>query len=96
MKIIYSLFLLLFLIVVVVFASLNANLVNIHYLFGSAALPLCLLLISFFIIGLIVGFSLGFWLYLKQKRQNWHLQKSLQLVEKERHNLRVSPYQENL
>lgn len=67
MKIIGYIFLLLIIVLGFTFACLNASSVNINYYIGNANMPLSMLLVIAFIVGMIIGmlFMLGWVIKLK-------------------------------
>ncbi len=89
---IFSYIVVLFLIVLgISFAILNAGQVSIHYYIGVSHLPLSLLLVFSFGIGLIIGLLLTGVVILRLKAQKRSLKKRLKVVEKEIENLRTIP-----
>jgi putative membrane protein len=53
----------------ITFALLNSEDVVINYYIGSQSLPLSLLIVSFFILGILIGFSASLPLIIRQKLQ---------------------------
>lgn len=79
----------------ITFACLNATPVEINYYVGAHYIPLSLLLAFSLAIGACVGFIIGLSMYCRVRCKYRHLQKRLQLVEKEIDNIRALPLQEN-
>lgn len=69
MRLLNGLLLLVVLIIVIVFACLNAEPVLFNYYLGSYTLPLSALLVAAFIIGLLIGAFFCSWKILKLKIQ---------------------------
>jgi putative membrane protein len=85
MKIIGYIFLLLIIVLGFTFACLNASSVNINYYIGSTNMPLSMLLVIAFIVGMIIGmlFMLGWVVKLKHaayklRQQHKHLEHELE------------------
>lgn len=91
MKIIGYFIILILLILGVTFALLNASPVTFHYYFGVKQLPLSLLLVMSFGVGLILTFFAMSISVLKLKAERRSLRKKLKVAEKEINNLRVMP-----
>lgn len=79
----------------VTFAILNPAAVTVNYYLGEKSLPLSLLLVSTFSIGVLFGLIVSFWLVLKVKIKNYHLKQRLKMADKEVQNLRAIPLQDN-
>lgn len=94
MKVVSYLIVLLLLILGVTFALLNATSVSIHYYLGVAQLPLSLLLLISFALGLIVALIVMGIIVLRLKAKNLGLKRRLTLAEKEIENLRIMPIKE--
>lgn len=65
------------------FAILNAKVVSIDYYVGVAELPLSLLLTLAFLVGVLVGLSVGIILFFKAKATQRRLRKQLTTAKKE-------------
>jgi len=91
MKIFSYLIVLLILILGVTFAILNAAPVAVHYYIGSQQLPLSLLLVMSFGIGLLIGLLVLGFNILRLKAKNRGLRKQLRVAEEEINNLRALP-----
>ena len=89
-------YIILFLIVVlgVSFAILNAEPVTVHYYVGNRTLPLSLLLVLCFGVGLVLGFIVMGFKVLRLKAKNRGLRRRLRVAEQEIDNLRVIPVKE--
>lgn len=91
MRIFSYLIILILVIVGVTFAILNADSVTVHYYIGIKQLPLSLLILCSFAVGIIIGLLVMGWLVLRLKIKNRSLRKRLNNVEKEIQNLRTVP-----
>ncbi len=94
MRIISFIFLIILILLGITFAILNAEAVNINYYFGHSQLPLSLLLVLTFSIGLLIGLLVCSVFYLRAKRENYRLKSRLKTTEKEVDNLRTIPLQD--
>lgn len=94
MRIMSFLFLLIIVLIGVTFATLNADMVTVHYYLGSYTMPLSLLLVLVLALGSVLGMLVVFWLLLKVKIKNYRLRQRLKLTEKEIENLRAIPLQD--
>jgi putative membrane protein len=84
----------LFLVIVILgvtFAILNSSLVTVHYYVGIKQLPLSLLLVIAFVVGLIVSFLIVFIKIVRLRTELRRLKKQLRVAEKEIKNLRAIP-----
>lgn len=86
----YIIFLLLFLLGLA-FAFLNHNIVTFNYYFGSKQIPLSLLLVFSFGVGILFGFLSHIFYWIKLKAENIYLKSRLKNAEKEVNNLRSLP-----
>jgi len=91
MRVFGYVFLLIIIIWGITFAILNADPVTIHYYIGMKQLPLSLLLVISFGIGLFVSFLYMGFVILRLKSERRHLRKRLSVAEKEIDNLRTIP-----
>lgn len=91
MRIINILFVCITLLFGVTFACLNSQTVVINYYFNQKNLPLSLLLVFSFGIGLLLGLIVSVYSYLKVKSENRRLRNRANLAEKEIENLRAIP-----
>jgi putative membrane protein len=94
MRIITFILLLAIILLGISFAVLNPDVVNFNYYIGHRALPLSLLLVMTFVLGSILGLSVGFFLLIKLKIKKYKLQTQLKIAEKEIANLRAIPLQD--
>lgn len=76
------------------FGLLNAEPVNVNYLFGSRELPLSFVLVMMLIIGALAGALAGLSLAFRVKREVYRLRREVRLAEKELTNLRSLPIKE--
>ncbi|MCD6055251.1 MAG: uncharacterized protein K0R12_213 [Gammaproteobacteria bacterium] len=95
MRLITPVFFILVILVGATFACLNAAPVDIHYYVGTASVPLSLLLVFSFAIGILIGFFMGFVLYWRARCKNRRLNKRIKLAEKEINNIRSIPLKED-
>ena len=91
MKIFSYLIVLLLLILGVTFALLNASPVTIHYYLGVSQLPLSLLLIISFALGIIIALLMVSMVLIRLKAKNLGLKRRLRIAEQEIENLRTMP-----
>ena len=75
----------------VIFASLNASAVSFNYYLGVKLLPLSLLLVLAFGIGMIFGFIFALPHWFRLKRDKRKLKARIKLIEAEIANLRTLP-----
>lgn len=80
----------------VTFATLNSESVVVNYYFGSAKLPLSLLLVLVFALGSLLTMIVALWLLFKAKISNHRLRQRLSLADKEIANLRAIPLQDKV
>jgi putative membrane protein len=74
-----------------VLARLNFEPVNLHYYFGSAEIPLALLLVMVLVCGALMGLLMTLSMILSARIGNRRLRRQLQLREQEIRNLRDIP-----
>ncbi len=91
MKIIGYLLILILLIFGITFALLNAVPVTFHYYLGEKQLPLSLLLVMSFGVGLVLTFFVMSISILKLKAERRGLKKKIKVAEQELNNLRSLP-----
>ncbi|MCL5261247.1 MAG: LapA family protein [Gammaproteobacteria bacterium] len=77
------------------FASLNSNFVTFNYYFGAKSWPISLLLVYAFAGGVIIGFIVALFSWVKLKTENRRLKSRLKNIEKEVENLRTMPLKNN-
>lgn len=94
MRIVTYLFLILLVVLALIFAGLNADLVSVNYYLGIKRLPLSLLILLSFISGGLLGLLTAFITYVKLKYVSRRLRHRLNLVEKELINLRALPFKD--
>lgn len=73
------------------FAVLNATPVTFYYYVGAKQLPLSLLLVISFCIGIIICFLAMSYVVVRLKAQRRYCEKKLRLAEQEINNLRAIP-----
>jgi len=89
---IFSFIVALFIIIVgATFAVLNAKPVVFHYYVGYKTLPLSLLLVISFCIGILLCFFAMSYVVVRLKAHKRYLEKKLRLAEQEINNLRTIP-----
>lgn len=76
-------------ILVIIFAVLNAQSVNVHYYFGSDPVPLSLLLAITLTLGAVIGLLAAFKLLLSLRRENHRLRQQVKVLQKELEQARV-------
>ena len=91
MRLFSYLFLLMIMLLGLTFASLNPNVVEFNYYFGSKQLALSLALVLSFGVGIFLGLFVSMFSLLKTKKDNLLIRSRLKVVEKEVENLRSLP-----
>ncbi|OGT21380.1 MAG: hypothetical protein A3C55_04045 [Gammaproteobacteria bacterium RIFCSPHIGHO2_02_FULL_42_13] len=91
MKAIKYMIVLLLILLGISFAILNSETVTINYYLGTKQMPLSLLLIVAFGLGLLIGWISMSFKVLRLKTNLYRLKKKLQVAEKEIDNLRAIP-----
>lgn len=91
LKILYAAAALLLFLVALAFAALNAAPVNVDYYFGTAELPLVLLLVCALALGALLGTLVGLGRVLRYRRELGRLRRSVRETEQEVRNLRALP-----
>jgi len=91
MRIVALLVLLLVIALGLTFSVMNAEPVNLDYYFGSAAIPLALLLVAAVVLGALLGVIASLGVIFRLKRDNNRLRRGVRLAEKEVSNLRSLP-----
>lgn len=94
MRIISFVLLLIIILIGITFATLNSNIVTVHYYIGQRDMALSLLLVSVFATGCLLGILVMLWLLIKTKMKNYQLNHRLKLAEREVANLRAIPIQD--
>ena len=79
----------------ITFSILNAEPVVLHYYVGNRQLPLSLLLVCGFVLGLMCGMLIMSIKLMRAKAKTRSIRKKLKLAEQEVVNLRVIPVQDN-
>jgi len=95
MKIVYYVFLFVIALLGITFAGLNAATVSLNLYLTSWSLPLSLLLVLTFGLGLLFGFLVALAPYLRCKKQNYRLKGQVRLAQQEVENLRAIPVDDN-
>jgi putative membrane protein len=96
MRILLYIVFLLIILLGISFAYLNANSVTFNYYLGERTMPLSLLLICSFGVGLILGFVVVFISWIRLKVENIRLKKRLKSAKQEIENLRAIPIQDKI
>jgi lipopolysaccharide assembly protein A len=91
MRIISFAFLLLIMLFGITFAALNSTPVMFNYYLGAKQLPLSLLLVFIFGIGILTGFIFLLFPILRLKSENIRLKSRLKIADQEIANLRTIP-----
>ncbi len=73
------------------FSILNAQSVQLHYFIASRQLPLALLLVVFFVLGLLCSVLIGGAHWMRYQRKQHALKRELKLAQLEISNLRTMP-----
>ena len=73
------------------FATLNAEMVNVNYYFGTKSLPVSVVIVGSLGLGLFLGLIFSFFKLIKLKSENMRLKSRAKMVEKEVENLRAIP-----
>lgn len=91
MRIFSYLFLLAVMLVGLTFASLNAQVITFNYYLGTKELPLSILLVLAFGVGIFLGLFGAVYSWFKARRDVVRMKSRLKVVEKEVENLRSIP-----
>lgn len=94
-RILNIVFYLLLIILGLVFAVLNSELVALNYYFGSHDVHLSIVMVISVCIGALIGVLVSLAQIMKARREISKLKKSVQLTEKEVANLRTIPIKDN-
>ena len=94
MRILMTIFYLLLILVGVSFAGLNATSVQINVYFTTFHMPISVLIVLTFGIGVFLGLALFLSRYWRLKTENRRIKTQLKLTEKEIRNLRAIPLQD--
>lgn len=89
MRIIGFIFILFIVLLGIGFATLNSDIVTVHYYLGERTMPLSLLLVSIFVAGCLLGLGVGLILLVKIKIKNYRLRQRLKTAEREIESLRA-------
>lgn len=81
MRIVNYLFLVFIILVGVTFALLNAKGVDLNYYFGTIRIPLSLLLVESFALGILITLIVNFVVYIKLKRKNIYLRDQIRTLQ---------------
>ncbi len=79
------------LVVAIIFASVNHELVTLNYLLGKTELWLSAIVFGSVTVGLLIGLSLEGWLLLRQRARIRKLEALVKTTESELNNLRNMP-----
>tara|TARA_A100001015_G_scaffold28905_1_gene32114 strand:+ start:194 stop:487 length:294 start_codon:yes stop_codon:yes gene_type:complete len=96
MRYIRLMILVIILLIVILFASLNAHFVVLHYFFGQVTVYFPILLFLFFFIGLFIGVLLSLPAYIKKDAKYREQSVKLNKMQIELRNLRKIPLKEEL
>lgn len=94
MRIIMTILYVLLILVGISFAGLNASSVQINAYFATLTMPVSVLIIFVFGMGVLFGFILFFSRYWRLKSEHRKLKNQLKMTEKEIRNLRAIPLQD--
>ncbi len=95
MRIISTTLLLLLCIIVVAFALLNAETVDVYYFLGTAHLPVSLLLLIVLVLGAFIGWCSGLGMVFGSRKHVHELNKKVKMLQKELDNLRAMPVKDS-
>lgn len=95
MRIVYTIFLTLVVILSLLFAVSNSEQVNIHYYFGNATVPLSLALAIAVVIGCILGMLGCLKVILRTKYNLRSVKQEMNLAKKEIANMRAIPIKDS-
>lgn len=90
-KILYSVIFIFIALLGIIFAVLNADLVNLNYYFDSKEIPLSLAIILSMFLGAILGVLASLSFMLRHRKEVSRLRKAVEVTEKEISNLRAIP-----
>lgn len=91
MRVISYIFLLILMVFGLTFAALNSTSVIFNYYLGSKQIPLSLLLVFAFGLGILIGFVFTLLPVIKLKGENIRLKSRIKIAEQEIENLRSIP-----
>ena len=91
MRLLTLLFTLVLLLLGISFAALNAEPVTVNFYVATISIPISLMIVIALGIGMLIGFLLIFFSYLKLKNENRKLKNRKKVTEKEVENLRAIP-----
>ncbi len=94
MRIVMTILYLVLILVGVSFAALNASYVQVNFYFSTLKMPVSVLMTMMLGVGLLLGFLLFLWRYLRLKSEHRKIKNQLRLTEKEIKNLRAIPLQD--
>ncbi len=95
MRIIGWFFLLILLLVLVAFATLNATTVSLNYYFGEAQLSLPILMALTFALGCFIGLLFAGLVFLKQKKRQFQLKQQIKTLQADAEKLAASALQDH-
>jgi putative membrane protein len=91
MRIVITILYLILILVGISFSALNASAVKINFYLSTIQMPISVLMIIMLGIGMLLGFTLFFYRYLRLKNEYRKIKNQLRLTEKEIKNLRAIP-----
>lgn len=95
MRIVMTLFYLVLILAGVSFAALNASSVAVNFYFATASMPVSILMMLTFGVGIIAGFFIFIFRYCRLKSEHRRLKNQLKLTQREIKNLRTIPVTDN-
>lgn len=94
MRIVMTILYLMLILIGVSFAALNASSVQVNFYVTTLKMPISVLMTIMLGVGVLLGFFLFLWRYLRLKREHRKIKNQLRLTEKEIRNLRAIPLQD--
>ncbi len=95
MRLVQGIVLFLIFLVALAFAVLNADVVTVNYYAGTFEMPLSMVLVIAFVVGALVGLSVGIMRTLGLKRELSRLRRSERIAQQELTNLRSLPVRQD-
>ena len=95
MRIVMTLFYLVLILAGVSFAALNASSVVVNFYFTTISMPVSILMMLTFGVGIFAGFSIFIFRYCRLKSEVRRLKNQLKLTQQEIKNLRTIPVTDN-
>ena len=93
-KTIYAIFIMATLVVAIIFAWMNRDVIALNYLLGKTEVGLYIVIYAMFLLGLFLGVLFDAWVLYRQRARIRKLEKTVDAYQKELSNLRKLPLQD--